>query len=101
MDAAWEGPRGLYVPEKLHRQFVELRNGDAAALWTFYGAVADAYAVGARKNHEPGADMFKFWSARYEEKWPATPAEKPQPSSAPVSRSAKDSPYARTGTEGA
>jgi len=99
--AAWEGPRGLYVPQKLHNQFLEWRKGDAAALWIFYGAVADAYATGSRKDHEPGADMFKFWSARYDEKWPATAVEKPPAAGPPTSRPASESPYARTGTEGA
>lgn len=101
LDAAWEGPRGLYVHQKQHRQFVDLRNGNADALFAFYNAVADAYTTGSRQTHEPGADMFKFWSARYDEKWPATPAEKPAASGVPPSRNAKESPYARTGTEGA
>src|SRR5207253_5315313 len=77
LDAAWEGARGLYVPQTLHRQFVGLRSGNEATVFEFYDAVGAAYATGPRKPHETGSDMFKFWSARYDEKWPATPTEKP------------------------
>lgn len=93
LDAAWEGPNGLYVPQKLHRQFVELRKGDERAVLAFYDAVLEAYTTGSRKAHEPGADMFKFWSARYDEKWPATPADKPARDTGPVYMKS-------TGTEG-
>lgn len=67
LDAAWEGPKGLYVPQRKHSDFIQLRNhpGAEAELWAWYGEVADAW------QGSPGADMLKFWTARFEEKWPA------------------------------
>lgn len=75
LDAAWEGPRGLYVPQKQHRQFVALRGGNEATVFAFYDAVGEEWGHGARARDEPGSDMFKFWNARYEERWPATAAK--------------------------
>lgn len=62
------------MTDKQHRHFVELRGGDEKSVRQFYDAVAAAYDDGGpRRSHETGSDMFKFWSARYDEKWPATP----------------------------
>jgi hypothetical protein len=73
-DAAFEGPRGLYVPERLHNQFVKLRNHTAAEeeLLAWYAGVCDTWAYGARKANNPDPDMFKFWKACYAERWPPT-----------------------------
>lgn len=74
-NAAYEGPRGLYVPQKLHTQFVGLRNhaGADRELYAWYGQVAEEWYTGARKGENPDPDMFVFWKARYAEKWPASP----------------------------
>lgn len=67
LDAAWEGPKGLYVPQRKHSDFIQLRNHPSAEseLFTWYQEVADGWTG------SPGADMLKFWTARYDEKWPA------------------------------
>lgn len=67
LDAAWEGPKGLYVPQRKHSDFVALRNHPEAEaeLFAWYDAVAETW------EGSPGAEMFKFWTARYDEKWPA------------------------------
>lgn len=72
LDAAWEGAKGLYVPQRKHADFVALRNhtGADAELFTWYEQVAEAW-VGS-----PGADMMKFWTARFGEKWPEAAAAK-------------------------
>jgi len=75
LSAAWEGPRGIHVPQRQHDRFVALRNGNESELWDWYADVAEAFAYGARKGEEPGANMFKFWDARYEERWPAAGAK--------------------------
>lgn len=75
-DAAWEGPR-LYVPQRLHSDLIALRGpGSESKLLAWYLLVSDEWTDGARKDDEPGADMFAFWKARYGEEWPATPAVK-------------------------
>lgn len=74
LHAAWEGEKGLYVPQSKHSDFVALRNHPNAdhELYKWYAEVAAAW-VGS-----PGADMIKFWTARFDEKWPA-PASIQQP----------------------
>lgn len=69
MDAAFEGPR-VYVPNRVHQDFLALRQGNERELLDWYQVVSDEWFDGARKNEEPGADMFRFWKARYDEKWP-------------------------------
>ena len=72
LDAAWEGPKGLYVPQRKHSDFVALRNHHEAEseLLAWYLDVAEKW------EGSPGADMFKFWTARYDEKWPAPAVDK-------------------------
>lgn len=69
-DAAWEGARGLYVPQRKHQDFIQLRNHPRAEaeLLAWYAAVAETY------RGEIDVDMFRFWSARYGEHWPPTKA---------------------------
>lgn len=77
LHAAWEGEKGLYVPQGKHTDFVAIRNHSEAEreLFAWYEAVASAW-VGS-----PGADMLKFWTARFDEKWPtaavAAPSRRP------------------------
>lgn len=72
LDAAWEGAKGLYVPQRKHADFIQLRNHPDAdrELCAWYESVAESW------QGSPGADMMKFWTARYDEKWPATVAPK-------------------------
>jgi uncharacterized protein YdaU (DUF1376 family) len=71
LDAAWEGAR-VYVPQRTHQDFVALR-GDESLLFEWYEQVADAWADPSK---EPGADMIRFWKARYDERWPPTATAK-------------------------
>ena len=70
LDAAWEGAKGLYVPQRKHTDFVAIRNHSGAdtELFAWYEQVAETW-VGS-----PGGDMMKFWTARFDEKWPASGA---------------------------
>lgn len=78
LKAAFEGARGLHVPESLHQQFVALRNHHEAEreIRAFYVRVCDDWSIGARKHDSPNVDMFVFWRERYAEAWPPTPAQK-------------------------
>lgn len=90
---AFDGGR-VHVPQSLHVEF-RRRRGDTPdaerELFAWYADVADAWTNGAHVGDEPGADMFRFWRARYDERWPPTPAaespraRKPLPSWAPKS----------------
>lgn len=73
--AAFEGSRGLAVPQGVHQQFRDLVNQPDAddVLFAWYAAVCDEWTVGARKGENPGTDMPAFWKARFEERWPPTP----------------------------
>lgn len=73
-DAAWEGAKGLYVPQRKHSDFIALRDhaGAEKELLAWYQQVAESWSG------SPGADMMKFWTARFDEKWPA-PASIQQP----------------------
>jgi len=84
MGAAFEGPR-VYVPMKLHRDFLAFRNHPAAEteLQEFYLRVSEAFHDGARQREETGSDMFKFWAARYDEQWPPTPVARQSESKLP------------------
>lgn len=75
LDAAWEGPKGLYVPQRKHSDFIGLRNhaGAERELLAWYQQVADGW------QGSPGADMMAFWTARFNEKWPAQPASSKKP----------------------
>ncbi len=70
LNAAWEGPRGLYVLQKQHAQFVASRNGNEAQVFEFYQQVGEAWGYGAMKDANIDPDMPKFWNARYTEHWP-------------------------------
>lgn len=70
LNAAWEGPRGLYVLQKQHAQFVASRNGNEAQVFEFYQEVGEAWGYGALRDENIDPDMPKFWNARYAEKWP-------------------------------
>ncbi len=72
-DAAWEGPK-VYVPQRAHRDFVALKNGDEKLLLDWYEAVSIEWTDGVHKSDEVGGDMFAFWRNRYSEKWPAAAA---------------------------
>lgn len=74
-DAAWEGPK-VYVPQRAHRDFVALKNGDEKMLLDWYEAVSIEWTEGVHKSDEVGGDMFAFWRNRYSEKWPAAAAMK-------------------------
>lgn len=71
--AAFEGPR-VWVPQVLHAELVALRHHvhAEAELFTWYEQVSEAWTRGARAGDEPGADMFRFWRGRYDERWPPT-----------------------------
>lgn len=73
LDAAWEGPK-VYVPQRVHTDFLALRNGDESSLLAWYEVVSNEWVTGSRKAYEPGSDMIRFWKARYDERWPATSA---------------------------
>ena len=70
-NVAYENPR-VYVPWKLHYKLVGLRNHPGASdeLMAWYPKVGDEWAAGARKDDDPDPDMFRFWTARYKERWP-------------------------------
>lgn len=70
LDAAWEGPR-VYVPQRVHTDFLALRGGAEKQLWDWYEVVSNEWTTGIRAGDEPGSDMIKFWKARYDEQWPA------------------------------
>ena len=74
MDAAFEGQRGLYVPKSLHQRFVSFRNHpDAEAeLQAFYLDTSNDFTDGPRSHEQPDPDMFKYWTARFAERFPAT-----------------------------
>lgn len=70
LDAAWEGPRGLYVLQSQHQRFVASRNGNEAELFEFYQQVGEVWGYGEHKDANIEPDMFRFWTARYAERWP-------------------------------
>jgi uncharacterized protein YdaU (DUF1376 family) len=61
------------VPADLHVQFVKARNHDGAdkELRDWYGAIDHDWSVGEHRDTNPGGNDFKFWRARFDEKWPA------------------------------
>lgn len=87
-DAAWEGSQ-VYVPQRTHRDFVDLRHGNEAELLQWYPVVALEWSEGIHKDDNPGSDMIRFWKTRYDERWP--PKEiKPARSSGPIVPSAAE-----------
>jgi hypothetical protein len=73
-NAAFEGQRGLYVPQQLHQQFIQLRHHDGAEgeLEAWYARVCEQWATGDRRHENPNPDMFRFWTDRFAEQWPAS-----------------------------
>jgi len=81
LDAAWEGPK-VYVPQRIHTDFLAFRGGTPEAereLFAWYEEISDDYTNGELMNMSPGSDMFAFWRARFDEKWPAPPKTKADP----------------------
>lgn len=93
LDAAWEGPR-VYVPHRVHMDLLALRNhtGAESELLKWYEAVSNDWTEGAHRSESPGADMFRFWKARYDEKWPPSGAKPSQPAG-PAYVKASEHPY--------
>lgn len=77
-DAAWEGPR-LWVPQRAFSDMAALLNRpDAeAVLLVWFEEISALWTTGAHADDQPGANMFEFWRARYNEQWPPTLAAKP------------------------
>lgn len=73
LDAAFEGRR-VYVPQRAHADFVANRNHSDAEreLQDWYLSVDAEWADGRHAASNPGPDMFRFWKARFEERWPTT-----------------------------
>jgi len=74
-NAAFEGPK-LYVPNATHSKFVGLRNhpGAERELLDWYEDVSNEWTNGVRRDESPGSNMLSFWDARFNEKWPPSPA---------------------------
>lgn len=73
-EAAFDGGR-VWVLHKTHQDFLALRHGNERELLAWYQRVAEEWNYGAHKDDEPGANMFKFWEARYAEQWPTKAPE--------------------------
>lgn len=63
MDAAMEHESGIYLPQRAFDDFSALHPGEDLAAW--FESVCSAWA-----GRNTGADMFRFWKARHDEKWP-------------------------------
>ncbi len=99
LDAAFEGGR-LYVPQRAHTDMVALRNRPTAEteLFAFYARICEDWTHGAHRTDNPGADMFRFWKARYDAEWP--PTIRPPvsaPSAAELEQRRNTTKYARSG----
>jgi hypothetical protein len=70
-NAAFEGTR-VWVPQQCHQNLIQLLNKPDAAreLLLWYAAVDLDWSTGAHKEAQTGAEMFKFWQARFDERWP-------------------------------
>ena len=81
-NAAYEGPRNLYVLHGQHQKFLGLLNGQLTEpeLFAWYETVATEWAVGKRKSENTGPDMPKFWDARFAEQWPPAKSDPRLPS---------------------
>lgn len=73
LDAAFEHECGIYLPQRAHDDFAALHPGEDLFAW--FMSVCSAWA-----GRNTGADMFKFWKARADERWPP---EQPAQSSRP------------------
>lgn len=70
------------VPGDLHGQFVRSRNSPDAdkELRDWYLAVDLEWSVGSKKDTNTGGNDYRFWRARFDERWPsADAASKPRP----------------------
>lgn len=78
-DAAWEGPR-VWVPQRTHADFIGYRgHADAEReLLAWYAEVSEEWTTGAHRNTPCQANIFDFWRARYDEKWPSESGAKPK-----------------------
>lgn len=83
-EAAFDGGR-VWVLHKTHKDFMALRGNNEAELLAWYAEVAEAWTHGAHRLSEPGSSMFKFWDARYAERWPASAGQAGSALSAKVS----------------
>jgi uncharacterized protein YdaU (DUF1376 family) len=72
MDAAYEHEGGIYVPQRAHDDFTALHPGEDLIAW--YEAVCAAWV-----GRNTGADMFRFWKARHDEKWMPEQADRRTP----------------------
>ena len=63
MDAAFEHECGIYLPQRAFDDFSALHPGEDLTAW--FESVCSAWA-----GRNTGADMFRFWKARHDEKWP-------------------------------
>lgn len=63
LDAAFEHECGIYLPQRAHDDFAALHPGEDLFAW--FMAVCEAW-----KGRNTGADMFRFWKARHDERWP-------------------------------
>lgn len=63
MDAAFEHECGIYLPQRAHDDFSALHPGEDLFPW--FEAICSSWA-----GRNTGADMFKFWKARHDERWP-------------------------------
>lgn len=81
LNAAFEGPRGLYVLNTSHAKFLKLLNGKVSEseLLTWYEQVSNDWATGPHRDRSTGSDMAKFWGARFDERWPGDAAAKGVP----------------------
>lgn len=74
LDAAFEHESGIYLPQRAFDDFSALHPGEDLAAW--FESVCSAWA-----GRNTGADMFRFWKARHDEKWPpeVPVASRPKP----------------------
>lgn len=88
-DAAWEGPQ-VYVPQRTHQDFVDLRHGNEEELLQWYPVVALEWSEGIHKDDNPGSDMIRFWKTRYDERWPPKEIKPTRSSGGPIVPSAAE-----------
>lgn len=86
--AAFEWSHGIYVPQQVHNDFLEMHGREFdGALTKWYERICQEWA-GKRST---GTDMIKFWKARHDEQWPAD-AGKPKADTGPRYISADEHP---------
>lgn len=88
-NVAFEGPK-IFMPWDVYYKLSKLRNNEHAdaELRTLFDRVSAEWSDGGRHaQDEPGANMFRFWDARYDEQWPptATPKVEAKPRSSAAS----------------